>query len=735
VVFESISQVRARITAEAELLEWLRQLQADHCELCQCDGLPVCIRASLDDATSDPLTVLAVPGERLLLRMSYDVGRFDAATIERMLGHFQTVLEAMAARPRQRLGEIPLLTAAESRQLREWNDTTGAYSLERCLHELFETQATEQPAATAVDCEGRQLAYGELNRRANQMAHHLQRLGVGPEVIVGICAERSLEMVVALLGIWKAGGAYLPLDPEYPRARIAYMLADARVDIVVVQPHLAAVVEACGGGRRLVQLDSSWELTAGEAADNPSSGVTPDNLSYVIYTSGSTGQPKGVMIEHRAICNNLLWIQQIWKLDGRDRVLQKTSFSFDVSVKEFFWPLIAGARLVLARPGGHRDPAYLRRVIAEQGITVVHFVPSMLRLFLAEPGLETCASLRLVMCGAEALPWELQERFFALLPADLFHLYGPTEAAISVTGWVCERNSRREMVPLGRAMSNVQIYILDGHRNPLPVGVAGEVYIGGVALARGYLHRAAETVEKFVPNHFSEAGGARLYKSGDRARYLADGNLEFLGRMDQQVKVRGFRIELGEIESVLLECAGVESAVAVVQDVGEGNRKIVAYVVAPGVTARQLRSHAAEKLPGHMVPAAFVPLEKLPLMPNGKVDRQALPRADFSRPELGGEYAGPRTAVEEQVAAIWAQVLKLDRVGIHDNFFELGGDSLMAMQVISRVRNRFAEDLPLRSIFEAPTVAGLVETLELAMWARQGAKARHAAMGWEAGSV
>ncbi|MBV9122341.1 MAG: amino acid adenylation domain-containing protein, partial [Planctomycetes bacterium] len=641
----------------------------------------------------------------------YSTDLFEKESMARLLGHWRTLLEGIVAEPGQCLSELPLLTQAEQRQVvLGWNATRVDYPPPHLLPDLIEDQVGRSPEAVALVSEGQHLTYQELNRRANQLAHWLQRQGVGPDVLVGVCLERSLDMVVALLGVLKAGGAYVPLDPDYPPQRLAFLLQDAQAPVLLTHerlldqlpPHAAEVL--C--------LDRDGPTVAGEPQDNPGRQLTPEHLAYVIYTSGSTGTPKGAMNTHRGICNRLLWMQQQYQLTGQDRVLHKTPFSFDVSVWEFFWPLLGGATLVVARPGGHRDSAYLAELIARERVSVLHFVPSMLQAFLQEPGLEQLTSLRHVICSGEALPFELQERFFARMPAALHNLYGPTEAAVDVSFWECVPGDQRGLVPIGRPVANTQLYVLDEHQQPLPVGVPGELYLGGVQLARGYLNRPELTGERFISNPLPGTPGPRLYRTGDRARWLADGTVEYLGRLDHQVKLRGFRIELGEIEAVLGQHAGVREAVVLVREDSPGDPRLVAYVVPAGepVSTVELRAFLKEKLPEYMVPAAFVWLEALPLSGNGKVDRKALPAPEETGSEE--EWLAPRSAKEEVVAGIWAEVLGRQRVGVRDNFFELGGHSLLATQVLSRLRQVFGVELPLRGLFENPTVEGVAGSIE-----------------------
>jgi amino acid adenylation domain-containing protein len=643
--------------------------------------------------------------EGLAGKMVYNTDLFEAATIRRMLESFETMLEGVLADPTQPVSALPLLRPVESRQiLCDWNQTRRHYPDHLCLHQLFEAQVDCSPQATAVVFEGTKLTYCELNQRANQLAHYLRGRGVGPEDLVGLCFERSLELVIALFGVLKAGAAFLPLDPNYPAERLAWMLADAEVSVLLMQERLRESLPPHAAQE--LYLDTGSAELATYPQTNLPSVTSPDNLAYVIYTSGSTGKPKGAMNTHRGICNRLRWMQEAYRLIQDDRVLQKTPYSFDVSVWEFFWPLLNGAGLVVARPGGHQDPAYLLEVIASQQITTLHFVPSMLQTLVIDRGLERCRSLKRVISSGEALGAKLQEQYFARTGAELHNLYGPTEAAIDVTAWNCRRGDGK--VPIGKPIANTQIYILDEELKPVPIGVGGELHIGGVGVGRGYLRRAEMTAEKFIPDPFSEQRGARLYKTGDSARYLEDGNIEYLGRLDQQVKIRGYRIELGEIEAALNEHVGVKNAVSVVREIAAGGPQLVAYVTTeePRPREDELRKYLKRRLPEYMVPRAIIALEELPLMANGKVDRRALPAPNISG-EQNVEYVAPRTPMEESLAGIFAEVLGLERVGIYDHFFDLGGHSLLATLVISRLRELFHVELPLVMIFESPTVTSL----------------------------
>ena len=698
-------------------------------------------------AQFDLTLMMAEVEGQLSASWQYNSDLFDAATIVRMANHFQILLTGIIDDSQQPISTLPLLTEAERyRQLVAWNDTMAAYPKAVCLHQLVEAQVERTPDAIAVVFEAEQLTYRQLNGRANQLARHLQALGVGPDVLVGVCMERSIDMVVGLLSILKAGGAYAPLDPTYPSARLAFMLQDTQVSVLLTQDWLLGVLPEHTA--HTLCLNQGWHTLKDEADDNLTNSVTAEHLAYVIYTSGSTGAPKGVMNTHQGICNRLLWMQDTYQLTIDDRVLQKTPFSFDVSVWEFFWTLMTGARLIIARPGGHQDSAYLAKVIAAEKITTVHFVPSMLSLFLEEPGLQSCHHLRQVMCSGEALSLSLQERFFAHLDAALHNLYGPTEAAIDVTFWACQRESLRPIVPIGRPIANTQIYLLDAQLQPVPVGVPGELHIGGIGLARGYLNRPNLTTEKFIPNPYRDEPDARLYKTGDLARYLPDGEIEYLGRIDHQVKVRGCRIELGEIEAALGRHANLQAAIVLVREPEShkppaqvnlitdfedtpitelrrflkgtalvrsqpADKQLVAYCVArqqPAPTTTELRRFLKETLPDFMVPSIFVLLDTLPLTANGKVNRRALPSPDQARPDLEKAFVAPRAPAETVLAEVWAQVLGLEKVGIHDNFFELGGDSIRSIQVKAKAQER-GFHFELEQLFQHQTIATLAPEL------------------------
>jgi myxalamid-type nonribosomal peptide synthetase MxaA len=647
--------------------------------------------------------------------IEYATDLFDRDRIARLAGHFRTLLAEAAAVPERRLSELEILTLAERRQIAEWNDTARPVAPGLTLHGLFAAQARTTPDAPALTFRGETMTYAELERRSNQLARHLRRLGVGPEVLAGVAIDRGIEMLVGIYGILKAGGAYIPLDPGYPAERLGFMLEDSRVPVLLTRSGLLPGLPPADA--RTVLLDADWATIDRESGDELPPAAGPENLVYAIYTSGSTGRPKGALNTHGAVVNRLLWMQDAYGLTSEDRVLQKTPYSFDVSVWELFWPLLTGARLVIAEPGGHLDNAYLARLIQDEGITVLHFVPSMLQLFLEEPEAGACASLRQVVCSGEALPAALAERFFARLPqAALDNLYGPTEAAIDVTFWACEPGSSRPSVPIGRPIANLNIHLVDRGLAPVPVGVPGELLIGGLGLGRGYLRRPDLTADRFIPDPFGVEPGRRLYRTGDLARWLPDGTIEYLGRLDFQVKVRGVRIELGEIEAALLREPAVREAVVTADAKHGSDARLVAYVISRGETAPDpagLRATLSRTLPDAMIPAVFVILESLPLNANGKVDRKALPSPDRAG-EQAPAFVAPRNADEETLAGIWLEILGLPRVGVHDDFFALGGHSLAATRLLHALRRAFGVDLPLRSLFRRPTIAGLAAEIAAA---------------------
>lgn len=659
-------------------------------------------------AKFDLILYFAEADQELRLTLEYSTDLFEAATAGRMLGHLQTMLEGAVANPDAEISELPLLSADEHYELLvEFNDTAQDSVPALGPHQLFETHAAQTPEAIALVFGEEKLSYAQLNQRANRLARYLRALGVGPEVLVGICLERSIDMVVASLAVLKAGGAYLPLDPGYPQERLAFMLKDARVALLLSTQSVIEHYQLNFENVRLICLDTEWNAIAKESSENLRGGSGLDNLAYVIYTSGSTGQPKGVAIPHAGLLNLCAWHWRAYHVSASDRATQLAAPAFDAAVWEV-WPyLTAGASLHIPDEETLLYPAKLLEWLAAEAITIC-FMPTPLAEAVLEEPLPNQLGLRALLVGGD----KLHRRPRQALPFILANNYGPTENSVVAT-WtpVTEETGGNVAPPIGQPIANTQVYILDRNLQPVPIGVAGELHIGGVGLARGYLNRPALTATHFVPHPFATTSGARLYRTGDLGRYRADGNIEYLGRIDHQVKIRGFRIELGEIEAVLGEHPIVRDVVVLVrEDTPSNDKRIVAYVVLNGecvTPADELRRVIKEKLPNFMIPSAFVVLEAMPLTPNGKIDRKALPIPDYARPAIEEAFTAPRTPIEEMIAAIWSQTLKLEKIGVHDNFFILGGHSLLATQVVHRVRDTFNVALPLRLFFETPTVADL----------------------------
>jgi amino acid adenylation domain-containing protein len=675
----------------------------------------------------------------------YSMDLFDRDTIERMAEHYLRLLEATIADSGQRVALLPMLTEAERvKLLIKWNDNAEEYPKHSCVHQLFEEQVERTPDVVAIEIGGQRLTYGELNRRANELAHYLRRLGVGAEKLVGICVERSLELIVGLMGILKAGAAYVPLDPSYPKERLRFMLEDAQVSVLLTQAKLVedrgwTVADGSPQSSILdprfmvVCLDRDWPTISQQRDDNPKTGVGSENLAYVIYTSGSTGQPKGVQVSHRSVVNCLCSVGDQIGLSAQDIWLAVTTISFDIAALEIFLPLITGAKVVLASRAESLDGIELSRRLRSCGATVMQATPTSWNILL-DAGWEGSPEFK-VLCGGEVLSRRLSRRLTES-GASVWNLYGPTETTIWSTMYRVEPSERP--VYIGRPIANTQIYILDAHMQPVPIGVHGDLYIGGAGLARGYMNRAELTAERLIHNPFSDDPESRLYRTGDRARHRPDGNIEFLGRSDNQIKIRGHRIELGEIEAALTQHFTVkECVVAAFDELGydADNRKpvlsaaerfgnpkskidhpksLVAYVASSGKepSVAELRTYLEVKLPDYMIPSFFVTLNALPQTANGKVDRNALPPPDGIRPELVKGFVEPRSELEGLVAKVWREVLKLDKIGIHDNFFDLGGHSLLATQIVSKVRGELCLEVPVRLLFEAPTVAKLSAGIE-----------------------
>ncbi|MBR8838800.1 MAG: amino acid adenylation domain-containing protein [Stigonema ocellatum SAG 48.90 = DSM 106950] len=657
--------------------------------------------------------------------LEYNSDLFEEATITRMLGHFQTLLEGIVANPEERISQLPLLTQPEQQQLLvEWNDTQAKYPVDKCIHQLFEEQVQRTPDAVAVAFENQQLTYQQLNTRANQLAHYLRSLGVGADVLVGLYVERSPEasllMIVGLLSILKAGGAYLPFDPDYPTDRLAYMLNDSLLSVLLTQEKLLTNLPE--NTARVVCLDQDWENIKNKSKDNPFCGSTTDNLAYVIYTSGSTGQPKGTLVNHSNVVRLFAATDSWYNFNAQDVWTLFHSYAFDFSVWEIWGALLYGGRLVVVPYLVTRSPESFYELLAQEQVTVLNQTPSAFRqLIQAEQSGVTAGelNLRLVIFGGEALeikslqPWF--ERHGDTSP-QLVNMYGITETTVHVTYRPLSKADLNHTASvIGRPIPDLQVYVLDEYKKIVPIGVPGEMYVGGAGVARGYLNRPELTAERFICHPFSNYDKARLYKTGDLARYLPNGELEYLGRIDNQVKIRGFRIELGEIEALLAAHPDVWESVVVVREDEPGDKRLVAYVVSnkeQSLTVAELRRFLTNQLPSYMVPSTFVMLESLSLTSNGKVDRRALP-APESREGLELSFVAPRTPEEKILVKIWSDILKVEQVGIHDNFFELGGNSLLGAQVISRLRVAFFIDLSLHRLFISPTVAELAHNIEV----------------------
>ncbi len=650
-------------------------------------------------------------GDTLTLDCIYNTDLFDSATIKRWFGHFETLLKSVVANPAEELAKLPIHGEAERReQIVEWNDTSVEVSSHATVCNWFESQAEKTPDAPALTFEGKRLSYGELNRRANQLARHLKTLGVGPESLVGLHVERSLEMVVGLFGILKAGGAYVPLDPAFPKDRLAYMVEDSAMSVLITHRDLDKNLAVRPAS--VVRLDADWNAIATQEAGNLNSqNAKPEDLAYMLYTSGSTGKPKGVEIPHSALTNFLFSMQREPGFCATDTLLAVTTLSFDIAGLELYLPLVSGGNVLIASYEDSHDPARLMKLLRESHCSVMQATPATWRALL-DVGWSGSPNLK-ILCGGEALPRDLAKE---LLPrcAELWNMYGPTETTIWLT--VYRVTSADNSLPIGKPIANTQTLVLDAHRNLLPVGSVGELYIGGAGLARGYLHRPELTEERFVQSPFDP--NAKLYRTGDMARWLPGGILECLGRADNQVKIRGFRIELGEIEAVLSTHPGVRQCAAIAREDRPGDKRLVAYFEPqPGQSpnASELHDCLEKHLPGYMVPSAFVAMEKLPLTPNGKIDRKSLPAPEQSV-LVRSEFVAPEDPSEQMLARIWSRVLKVERVGRHDNFFELGGHSLLAVRLVAEIEKITKVRLPLAMLLQAPTVAGLAILLRQENW-------------------
>jgi amino acid adenylation domain-containing protein/non-ribosomal peptide synthase protein (TIGR01720 family) len=691
------------------LFQVMFAMQSSDFEVINIPGIEVA-PFNLDSGTSKfdmTMTMVEVFGE-LRGQLEYNSDLFELETIKRFIDHFKFLLQQIIESPETTLDSFILMPESEKQIiLSDWNATQKDYDAPQPLMYFFEEATATYSQNTALLFNGEQLSYNDLNKRVNQLAHFLIKKGVKKDSFIGLYMERSFELVIGMYAILKAGAAYVPLDPEYPEDRRIYMIEDSRAEIILSTSKISSTLKSFR--TEIINIDLLNDELSQFPENNPPQSPDIDNAAYMIYTSGSTGKPKGVVISHRAIHNRLCWMQETFNIDTSDRVLQKTPYSFDVSVWEFFWPLRHGSTLVLAKAGGHKDPSYLQQFIIDHSITTLHFVPAMLQLFMDNADVTMCKSLKRVICSGEALSTELQNRFLEKSSAGLHNLYGPTEAAVDVTYWQCRPNEKRISTPIGKAIANTQIYVLDKKMNLQPKGIPGELYIGGVQVARNYHNRPALTAEKFVPDPFSDKSGARLYRTGDLVRFIENGNIEFLGRIDHQVKLHGLRIELGEIENALRENTYIDDSIVIVHEDKKGEKRLAAYILTSDkekIPVAGLRAQLAQQLPEYMVPSFFTFMDAFPLSPSGKVDRKKLPEPEIKREDIGSDFQEARNEKEKTLLEIWHSILNVKKIGINDNFFELGGDSILSIQVIARAKQAGLSLLP-KQLFENPTIAGL----------------------------
>jgi amino acid adenylation domain-containing protein len=744
-VFINTLPVRISINGKETLLQWIKKLQYQQIEAQQYQYIPLveihrlseisrnlplfeslvifenypvdaALKQSLknlkiknvsaQEQTNYPLTLYAVSDSQLSLKLVYDSEHFNSVTITQILENFKTLLLTIITNPQQKLYQLSLLSQSEQHKLLvDWNQTQTTFEKLACIHQLFETQAEQTPDAIAIADSHQQLSYQQLNKTANQLAHHLQKQGVQPEKTIGICLERSCEMVIALLAVLKVGATYIPLDPAYPQDRLNFIIENAQISLIITQTSLNSLGLSV---ENIINLDEQWSIIAQEKTDNFDNNITLENLAYIIYTSGSTGQPKGVQISHHALTNFLFAINQHLDLTASDILLSVTSLSFDIAALELYLPLIIGARVVIASQKTTADSQQLQHQINQLNITIMQATPATWQMLIlggwsGKPYLK-------ILSGGEALDPKLAQQLYQN-SQQVFNVYGPTETTIWSSVYRVKHSEyldKNQTVLIGRPLANTEFYILDKNLQPVPIGVPGELYIGGAGVARGYLNRADLTAERFLPNPFKNTS-ERLYKTGDLVRYLNDGNVEYLGRLDSQVKLRGFRIELGEIEAILKQHPQVQQAVALVNSQAD-EKRLIAYIVSSEkleLTVTKMQKSLEDKLPSYMIPSAFIILDALPLTPNGKIDRRALPIPEQIRPQLEATYVMPKTEIEKTIAQIWQKVLNLEKIGIHDNFFDLGGHSLLMVRVHSQLRTAFLSDIPLVEMFRYPTIHAL----------------------------
>jgi amino acid adenylation domain-containing protein len=691
----------------------------------------------LFEKTGYPLTLYVYADKFIKIKLAFTPELYNKDDIQRLLGHFKTIIEGFVLYTENRLADIPILTEYEKHKiLNEWNDTYTDFPSDKCTHQFFEEQALKTPNKIAVICKGKSLTYNELNIRSNQLARKLQTMGVGPEILVGVCLHRSLNMVVAVIGILKAGGAYIPLDPEFPKERIIYMIEDSKCKAIVAEEGL--IKEMGSVTTDVILIDRDWDEISKLDSSNLESNVTSDNLSYVIYTSGSTGKPKGVMVQHKNVVNFFKGMDQHIKFSPQSVWIAVTSLSFDISVLELFWTLSRGLKVVIYkeedwqsmqiksspleedidvhdRTTESEEYYSIPRLIEKYKVSHMQCTPSMAKMVLLDKESETAfANLDYLIIGGETFPVKLANQLKIITGAEILNMYGPTETTIWSTAYKLDGLS--ETIPIGKPIANTETFILDNYQQPVPINVPGELYIGGEGVVRGYFERPELTSEKFIPHLFNhDVSNNRIYRTGDLARYREDGIVEFLGRLDNQVKIRGYRIELGEIEKEIGKHLKISEAVVIAREDTLGDKKLIAYIVAANESipsAVDLRDHLKETLPEYMIPFTFVRLERLPLTPNGKLDRLALPEPVAERPELEKEFEAPRTDTEKTLSSIWGQVLGIEQISINDNFFDLGGHSLSAVQASVKINQSINVELSLRNFFQAANLAELASSIE-----------------------
>jgi amino acid adenylation domain-containing protein len=654
-------------------------------------------------------------GRELTGSLAYNTDLFESTSIDRMIARFQTLLKSIAADADQRISKLALITSTQRRQLlTEYNQTDEAYPRDRLIHQLFEAQAETIPDALALVYEKQNLTYGKLNKKANQLAHCLKSMGVGPETPVGICMEPSIDTIIGILGIIKAGGAYAPIDPSFPKERADFILNDTQAPVLLTQQTLLEKFLGCKA--QVINVDAGWQTIMGYSDENPCSYAEPGNLIYIIFTSGSTGAPKGVAIEHRQLLNYIYAIRQRLQFPFPASYAMVSSIAADLGNTCVFPSLCFGGSLYIISPDRASDPNALAEYFQEHDIDCLKIVPSHLSALLTSARSEQVVPRKRLILGGESSGWSLIERLRSLAPhCSIFNHYGPTESTVGVL--TCEVEDRLSdesaTVPCGRPIGNIKIYLLDQYFEPAPVGMPGEVHIGGLGLARGYFNRPELAAEKFIPNPFSREPGSRLYRTGDLARYGPSGNIEFLGRVDDQVKIHGFRIELGDVKAVLDQHPSIRESLVTTYE-ASGAKAVAAYIVFDGgnVTVAGLRDYMKKRLPEYMIPSAFVTLDSLPRLPNGKINRKALPAPDKTALEARAVYEPPASLVEKEIAGIWTRLLGVERIGARDSFFDLGGHSLLATQMVARIYDAFQVSIPLRSIFEKPTIVELALVIE-----------------------